>query len=102
MLKSTPGASDRTHYAEVQTWLDHTIVYPVYAEKTLKDRTTVKQFTYLGLRQTGGVWSASQVEAKIRNRPGSTLLIVERGSAKANLTLKDFTPEQIGRFEGQP
>ena len=51
VLKSTPGASDRTHYAEVQTWLDHTIGYPVYAEKTLKDGGTVKEFTYFGLRQ---------------------------------------------------
>jgi hypothetical protein len=102
VLKSTPGASDRTHNAEVQTWLDHTIAYPVYVEKTLKDKATVKQVTYMGLRQSGGVWSATQIEAKIRGRAGSTLLIVERGSTKANLTLKDFSPEQVGRFEDHP
>ena len=102
VLKSTPGMSDRTHYAEVQTWLDHTIAYPVYAEKTQKGDGVVKEFTYLGLRRIGGVWSASQVEAKIRGRSGSTLLIIERGSAKANLTEKDFSPEKIRNFEGRP
>ena len=98
VLKSTPGAADRTHYAEIQTWLDHSIGFPVYVEKTLKGIGTVKQFTYFGLRQTGGVWSASQVEAKTRGHAGSTLLIVDRGSAKANLGLGDFSPEQFTRF----
>jgi hypothetical protein len=102
VLKSTPGASERTHYAEVQTWLDSANDYPVYAEKTLKDGGLVKEFTYFGLRQSRGVWYASQIEAKIRGRSGSTLLIVERGSTKATLTSKDFTPEQISHFEDRP
>lgn len=98
VLKSTPGATGRSHYAEVQTWLDHTIGFPVHAEKTLKDGE-VKEFTYFGLRQSGGVWSASQVEVKARGHAGSTLLIIKRGSAKANLSTKDFSPEQINHFE---
>jgi hypothetical protein len=98
VLKSTPGAADHTHYAEVQTWLDHAIGYPVYAEKTQKGTGTVKEFTYIGLRQTGGVWSASQVEVKVRGREDSTFLIVDRGSAKANLSLRDFSPEQVAHF----
>jgi outer membrane lipoprotein-sorting protein len=102
VLKSTPGASDRTHYALVETWLDHTIDYPVYAEKSLKEGGTVKDFTYLGLRKSGGVWFAGQIEAKTHGRGGSTLLIVERGSTKANLTAKDFSPEQISHFEDRP
>ena len=98
VLKSTPGAADHTHYAEVRTWLDHAIGYPVYAEKTQRGTGTVKEFTYIGLRQTGGVWSASQVEVKVRGGAGSTLLIVDRGSAKANLNLRDFSPEQVAHF----
>ena len=102
VLKSTPGPLDHSHYAEVQTWLDHTIGYPVYIEKTLKDGGNVKEFTYLGLSQSGGVWSARQVEVKIHGRPGSTLLIIERGSTKANLSIRDFSPEQISQFENHP
>jgi hypothetical protein len=102
VLKSTPGGSDRSHYAEVQTWLDHTIGYPVYVEKTLKDGGIVKEFTYFGLSQSGGVWTARQVEVKIHGRPGSTLLIIERGSTKANLSIRDFSPEQISQFEDRP
>ena len=102
VLKSTPGASDRSSYVEVQTWLDHTIGYPVYVEKTLKHPAIVKEFTSLGLTHSGGVWSARQVEVKIHGRPGSTLLIFERGSTRANLTIRDFSPEQISQFEDRP
>ena len=99
VLKSAPGASDRSHYADVQTWFDHTIGYPVYVEKTPKDATPVKEFTSLGVSQSGGVWSARQVEVKVHSRPGSSLLMLERGSTKANLSMKDFSPEKISHFE---
>jgi hypothetical protein len=98
VLKSTPDKSDRTHYAEVRTWLDQSIGYPVYAEKTLKGTGAVKEFTYFGLRQNGGVWSAHQVEVKLRGHAGSTLLIIDRGSTKANLDLKQFNSEQLIHF----
>ena len=98
VLKSTPSRSERTHYAEVRTWLDQSIGYPVYVEKTLKKTGMVKEFTYFGLRQNSGVWSASQVEVKTRGHAGSTLLIIDRGSAKANLDLREFSPEQLVHF----
>jgi len=98
VLKSTPGPSDRSHYAEIRSWLDKSIGFPVYVEKTLKGTGAVKEFTYFGLRHEGGVWSASQVEVKLRGSAGSTLLIVDRGSAKANLALRDFSTEQLTRF----
>jgi hypothetical protein len=98
LLTSVPGGSDHTHYAKVKSWLDHVIGYPVYVEKTLKGTGTTKEFTYFGLRQIGGVWSASQVEERTHGQDGSTLLIIERGSTKANLDLKDFRPEELTRF----
>jgi Outer membrane lipoprotein-sorting protein len=98
VLSSKPSAADKTHYAEVRTWLDHTIDFPIYAEKTLKTGGKAKQFTYFGLRHDGGVWSASQIEEKSDGQPGSTLLIINRGSAKANLTLGDFSPDRITHF----
>jgi hypothetical protein len=98
VVKSTPAATDRTHYAGIQTWLDHGIGFPVYVEKTLKGTGAVKEFTYIGLRHDGGVWSASQVEVKTHGHAGSTLLIIDRGSPKANLGLGDFSPEQLTRF----
>jgi hypothetical protein len=97
-VKSTPGAADRTHYAEVTTMLDRASSFPVYVEKALKNSGNVKEFTYFGLRHTQGVWSATQVEAKIRGRAGSTLLIIDRGSAQAHLDLKDFSPTQLTHF----
>jgi hypothetical protein len=99
VLRSSPSELDRSHYAEVQTWLDHTIGYPVYVEKKPKHGGDVKEFTYFGLSQSGGVWSARQVEVKIHGHPGSTVLVIERGSTKANLSIRDFSAEQISRFE---
>jgi hypothetical protein len=97
-LTSKPGPADKTHYSSVRTWLDHTIGFPVYIEKTLKESGDVKEFTYFGLRQQDGVWSASQIEVKIRGHQGSTLLIVDRGSAIANLGLADFSSAQLTKF----
>ncbi len=97
VVKSAPGP-ERTHYAQVKTWLDHSIGFPVYAEKTVKGTGAVKQFTYFGLRHNGGVWSASQVEEKTSGQGGSTLLIIDRGSAKANLHASDFSAAQLTRF----
>ncbi len=98
LVKSTPGPADKTHYAAVRTWLDRGIGFPVYAEKTVKDSGEVKEYTYFGLRHEGGVWSASQIEEKNHGQPGSSLLIIDHGSAKANLTLGDFSPERITHF----
>ncbi len=98
VLKSTPGPADRTHYAEVRTWIDRSIDVPVYAEKTLKEGGTVKEFTSFVLRHEGGIWSATQIEEKTHGQLGSTLLIINRGSPKANLSARDFTPESIARF----
>ncbi len=98
LVQSTPGAADKTHIASVKSWLDRGSGFPVYVEKTMKDSGKVKEFTYFGLRQTGGVWSASQVEAKIHGQAGSILLVIERGSPKAHLGLQDFGLEQLTHF----
>lgn len=98
IVKSTPGASDRTHYAQVKTWLDPSIDFPVYVEKTVKESGAVKEFTYYGIRHEEGIWSAHQVEVKVHGQSGSTLLILDRGSARAKLTLGDFSPAQLTKF----
>ena len=102
VVKSTPSASGRSHYRDVETWIDISINYPVYVEKTLKDAGVTKEFTSSGLTQSSGIWAAKQVEVKTHDHPGSSLLIIERGSAKANLTAKDFSPAQISKFEDHP
>jgi outer membrane lipoprotein-sorting protein len=99
VVESAPGAAGRTHYARVKTWLDHTIGFPVYAEKTVKGSGALKQFTYFGLRHNGGVWSASQVEEATRGQGGKTLLVIDRGTANANLSLKNFSPDQLVNFQ---
>jgi len=98
VVKSTPGPADKTHYSEVKTWFDRTIVYPVYVEKTVKESGTVKEFTSFGLRRESGLWSAHQIEMKTRGQAGSTLLIIDHGSPKANLTVNDFSPAQLTHF----
>lgn len=97
-LRSTPGEADPTHYAAVTSWLDEKSGFPVYVEKTLRGSGTVKEFTYFGLRRTRGVWSADQVEEKIRGRAGSTLFIIDRGTPEAHLGLKDFDPARLKDF----
>lgn len=90
VLKSEPGAEDRSYYESVTSWIDRDILYPVHVQKVVRESRQQKDFTYFGLRQNSGVWSASQVEVKVMGKPGSSLLIIERGSAKAKLARKDF------------
>lgn len=94
VLKSAPGAQDRTHYDSVTSWIDRRILFPVHEVKTLHGSGQQKEFVYYDLRQVGGAWSASRVEATQQGKPGSSILVVETGSAKAKLTQKDFNLAQ--------
>jgi Outer membrane lipoprotein-sorting protein len=95
VLKSKPGPQDRTYYDSVTSWIDRGILYPVHVVKTLRGTGRQKDFIYYGLRQVGGVWSATQVEAKLQGEPGSSILAIEGGSGKANLGRKDFDLSQF-------
>src|SRR5271163_272292 len=90
VLKSMPDSQDRTYYDSVTSWIDRGILYPVHVVKTLRGTEQQKEFIYYGLRQVDGVWSATQVEATLHGKPGSSILVIERGSAKAKLGRKDF------------
>jgi hypothetical protein len=96
VLKSRSGPQDRTYYDSVTSWIDRSILYPVHVVKTLRGTGQQKEFIYYGLRQVGGLWSATQVEAKLQGKPGSSILAIEFGSGKANLGRKDFSISQSG------
>jgi hypothetical protein len=98
VLKSKSGSQDRTYYDSVTSWIDRGILFPVHVVKTLRGTGQQKEFIYYGLRQVGGVWSATQVEAKLQGKPGSSILVVEGGSGRANLGSKDF---DLSPFSGQ-
>jgi hypothetical protein len=100
VLKSKSGSQDRTYYDSVTSWIDRGILYPVHVVKTLRGTGEQKEFFYYGLRQVGGVWSATQVEAKRQGKPGSSILVIEGGSGKANLGAKDFDVSQF-RDQGE-
>jgi Outer membrane lipoprotein-sorting protein len=94
VLKSMPDSQDRTYYDSVTSWIDRGILFPVHVVKTARGTGQQKEFIYYGLRQVDGAWSATQVEAKLEGKPGSSILAIERGSGKANLGRKDFDISQ--------
>jgi hypothetical protein len=98
VLKSTSGSQDRTYYDSVTSWIDRGILFPVHVVKTARGTGQQKEFIYYALRQVGGDWSASQVEAKVVGKPGSSILVIEYGSGKAHLGRKDF---DIGQSSAQ-
>jgi hypothetical protein len=98
VLKSKPGSQDRTYYDSVTTWIDRGILFPVHVVKTLRGTGQQKEFLYYGLRQVGGLWSATQVEAKAQGKLGSSILVIEGGSGKAKLARKDF---ELSQFSAQ-
>ena len=95
VLKSKPGSQDRTYYDSVTTWIDRGILFPVHVVKTFRGTGKQKELLYYGLRQVGGLWSATQVEAKVQGKPGSSMLVIEGGSGKAKLASKDFELRQF-------
>jgi len=90
VLRSKSGSQDRTYYDSVTSWIDRGILYPVHVVKTFRGTGQQKEFISYGLRKVGGVWSATQVEVKLQGKPGSSILVIEAGSGKANLGRKDF------------
>ncbi len=90
VLKSTSGAQERSHYDSVTSWIDRKIMFPVHVVKTQHGAGPQKDFVYYGLREVGGEWSATQVEAKQAGKPGSSIMVIDRGTGKANLAKKDF------------
>ncbi len=90
VLKSISGSQDQTYDDSVTSWIDRSILFPVHVVKTARGTGQQKEFIYYGLRQVGGVWSATQVEAKVQGKPGSSMLVIEGGSGKAHLGPKDF------------
>lgn len=80
VLKSEPVAADHSQYSLVTTWLDEKILHPVKLEKVVRGSGVVKEFLYYGLRKSGGLWSASQIEVHTRGKAGATFLIITRGS----------------------
>jgi hypothetical protein len=99
VLKSMSGAQDRSNYDSVTSWIDRKIMYPVHVVKTVRGTGQQKDFVYYGLREIGGDWSASQVEVKQPGKPGSSIMVIERGTGKANLARKDFVFGQAGAPE---
>ena len=95
VVKSKPGPQDRTHYDSITSWLDRNILFPVHVVKTQHGTEPQKEFIYFGLRQVAGAWGATQVEVKQQGKPGSSILVVETGSGKANLQRKDFDLSQF-------
>jgi hypothetical protein len=96
VLKSMSGSEDRTYYDSVTSWIDRSVLYPVHVVKTFRGTGQQKEFIYYGLRQVGGAWSASQVEAKLQGKTGSSILAIEFGSGRANLGPNDFDISQSG------
>jgi hypothetical protein len=90
VLKSTSGPQERTSYSSVTSWIDRSILYPVHVVKTLRGTGQQKEFISYGLRKVDGAWSATQMEAKLQGKPGSSMFVIEGGSGKAKLGLKDF------------
>jgi hypothetical protein len=92
VIRSEPGPTDRGHYSSVTTWLDRDIYYPIKVEKIDKASGITKEFTFLGLRKSKGLWSPGQIQAQTKGRAESTLLILARGSGKANIAASELDP----------
>jgi hypothetical protein len=98
VIRSQPGPDTPSHYSAVTSWIDKKVYLPICVEKDVKASESVKVFLYSGIRESKGVWGARQVEVRIKGERRVTLLIMTRGSGKANLSERDFDPSAIFNF----
>jgi len=98
VIRSQPGPNTPSHYSAVTSWIDKKVYLPICVEKDVKASKSVKVFLYSGIRESEGVWGARQVEVRIKGERRVTLLIMTRGSGKANLTERNFDPIVIFNF----
>ena len=97
VLRSEPDPADHSSYRSVTSWIDRDVYFPIKVEKVLRETGKSKQFTYYGVRQVKGIWTASQIECKTEGKPGSSLLIINRGSASPHHGRAVFDPAQLVR-----
>jgi hypothetical protein len=90
VVKSSPGEREQSVYASVTSAIDRSIAFPMHVVKTARGTGQQKEFTYFGMRESGGVQTATRMEVKMVGGTGSTLLVLERGVPKAKLTRRDF------------
>jgi hypothetical protein len=102
VIRGEPGAGEPSGYTAVTSWIDKEICFPVFIEKLVKGSGAKKEFLYYGLRQSKGLWGAEQVEVRIAGKPQRTFLIITRGSARPNLTERDFDPRVSSRPKSPP
>jgi hypothetical protein len=93
-LKSIPTITESSRYSSVISCVDASIGYPLHVTKTIRGSGLQKDFFYTGLRQSSGIWTATQIKVEVAGESGSTLLLIDHGSAKAKLGVKDFDMNQ--------
>ena len=89
-LKSVAGSADHSQYASVVSSFDEKTNAVVHVVKTMRGSGVVKDVTLSNFHVSHGVTAAAQIELKIAGAAGSSLFVIDRGTAKANLTRADF------------
>ena len=97
VLKSVPGpcrtgASLRFRHSHGLT--GSTVYSGARGERPCAEQGSRRTLSPLACGRPAGVWSASQIEARLQGKPGSTLFVIEGGSPKAKLQRKDFDLSQ--------
>jgi hypothetical protein len=89
-LKSVPSVADHSQYASVTSSFDEKTGALVHVIKAVRGSGAVKDITLSNFHVSHGVTAAAQIELKVAGAPGSSLFIIDHGTAKANLTRADF------------
>ncbi len=98
-LRSTATAGESARYSSVLACVDASTGLPLHTAKSLRSSGQTEDFAYGNLRQEGGQWIATQVTIQIPGQPGSTLVLLDRGTPHAHLGLRDFDPSQAPAAE---
>ena len=99
-LKSVPAGAAESRYAAVVSCVDASTGWPLKVEKSLRAGTGEQVVSYGGLRQSNGVWIATEIRMQAPGSALSTLLLIDHGTARARLEMKDFDLKQPAAAAG--
>ena len=94
-VRTTPTRTESARYSAVSSCVEPTTGLPLRVTKTVRADAGSQAgqnvvFTANGVRQSGGMWLATEIKLQVAGQQDFTLVLIDHGTPKAKLTASDF------------
>ena len=93
VLRSEAAEGRASAYGSVTTWVDEANLVPLRIVKEPRGAGAPKEIVCRGVRQSGGHWTASNVEFRMQGSAASTKMVFTSGSENARVQDREVDPK---------